>query len=621
MLAFGSTFALVLVYALRGGSYDIVVFEEQGLVIWFTLALAIALGLAPRRRPSVTALVFFGGLAAYAAWTLASLMWTQSSELTTEEFVRSLDYLGIAALIISLLDRHTWRAAAVGLGAGALLVCLLSVGSRLVPSLFPANRVASDFHTNRLSYPFGYWNAVAAWGAMSVAMALTWSAHDNSRARRALALGLVPVAGLMVYLAYSRAGVGGSALAVLAALALSRNRFTVLIHALVAGAGTGLAILAVRGQPQIVSSTGTRGAGLVIGALAFAAAFSALVAYLTRTLGVDQWRLPARVTRPLAVLGGVAVLVPAVGFGPHLMSRAWRSFKHQGNVGNATDPASRLNTLSSTRYLVWKASLKQFHVHPVGGTGAGTFEFTWNQHGTDFEFVRDTHNIWLENLSELGLPGLTLIVLVSAAALVLGLTVRIRARRRSTAGLSAAFLALFAVYLLHATVDWMWEVTAVTMFAVCAVAILSGRVQGGRMRFGWPLRAALAAAAAMACLIHLPAVLSTTDIRRSQTAVRAGEGAVALSWANDAVDAQPWSASAYEQRGLVLEAAGRLSDAAHNLRQAVSHEPTNFGHWLILSRIETERGDVGAAVRDYKRAQRLRPRGWVFAYAPTFQRP
>src|SRR5205823_910696 len=41
-LVFAGATGLVLVYALRGGgSYDVVSFEEMGLVIWWTLAIGI----------------------------------------------------------------------------------------------------------------------------------------------------------------------------------------------------------------------------------------------------------------------------------------------------------------------------------------------------------------------------------------------------------------------------------------------------------------------------------------------------------------------------------------------------------------------------------------------------
>jgi tetratricopeptide (TPR) repeat protein len=114
-------------------------------------------------------------------------------------------------------------------------------------------------------------------------------------------------------------------------------------------------------------------------------------------------------------------------------------------------------------------------------------------------------------------------------------------------------------------------------------------------------------------------LLSTAEIRRSQAAERQGNPALALAWANDAVSAEPWSASAYEQRGLVLEAAGRLQQAAQDLRRAISHERTNFTHWLVLARIETEQGRLTSAVQDYQQAHSLRPLAAVFVYAPYFK--
>lgn len=619
-LAFAGAAGLILVYALRGGgSYDVVSFEEIGLVIWWILAVGVALGLLPRRRPSGAALLLMGALGAYAAWTALSLLWTQSSELTTEEIARSLDYLGVVALGVCLLDRDSWRPAAVGLGSGALLVCVIALGSRLDPALFGRDHVASVLHSDRLSYPFGYWNAVAAWGAMCSALGLVWSAHDSSRLRRALALGLVPVAGTMTYATYSRAGVGGTALALLAALALSRNRITVMIHALIAAGGSALAILAVRGSPQIAQATGTHGAGSVVGALVFAGAVCGAVAVLTRQLKVDRWRVPTAVRRPLAAAALIVVVVGGVAAGPRLATRAWHSFKRTPTAAAAGNPTARLSSLSGTRYVVWKSAIKAFDAHPADGAGAGTFEFWWNEHGTTTEFIRDAHNIWLENLAELGVPGLLLIVAVAAAAVVVAITVRVRARRNTTAGAAAAILGVALVYLLHASVDWMWESTAVTALALAGVGVLAARLSQRRLRLRLVARVALVTVAAVAAAVQLPGILSSLDIRSSQAAERAGNGTLAMSRAKGAVAAEPWSASAHEQEALALESGGQPKRAEHQETVAISDEPLNYAHWLIRSRIETELGQFGAAVRDYNRAFQLRPRAALFWLAPYFR--
>ncbi len=621
VLAFAGFGAILVIYALRGGgSYDTVAFEEHGLVIWWLVALAVALGLLPRRRPAKVTLALLASLAAYAAWTALSLLWTDSSELTWTELARSLDYLGLVTFAVCVLDERTWRAAIAGVGAGAMVVCAVAVGSRLSPSVFGVDRIDVAYHIDRLSFPFGYWNAVAAWGAMCSALAVAWSAGDTLRLRRAIAAALVPVAGLMTYLSYSRAGVGGVALGAIAVFALSRNRLTALLHLAGAAAGTGIAIAAVRSSSatEIAHATGTRGAGAVFGALVAGMAVSGGVAFATSLLGVDRFRLPPAARRVV----GLAALVVALGAfavaGPHVISKAWHSFTHGATAQSTADPTARLSSLSGSRYPLWKSSIKAFDAHPATGLGAGTIEFWWNEHGTNGEFIRNSHNIWLQNMAELGAPGLALIIAVCLAALAVAGSVLRQARRGMSAGAAAAAVACFLVYLLHATVDWMWESTAVTVLALLAVSAAGARLSDGRLRLPVPARAAIALAATAFAIIQLPGLLSTGALRRSQQAANAGNLSTALAWAHQAVDAEPWSASAYEQRGLVLEAGGRLGDAAADLRRATDREPDNYQHWLVLSRIDTELGQLGSATRDYATAHRLRPQASVFALAPYF---
>jgi hypothetical protein len=610
--AFIGAFALILIYALRGGSYDIVAYEEYGLVIWALLALGVAFGLLPRTRPGRPALVLCGALLAYAGWTAISLSWSQSSERTTSEITRSLDYLGLVALLACTVGRRTWRAAVAGLGSAGMAVCALAVASRLFPSAFPDNAVSAGQHFYRLSYPFGYWNAVAAWGAMCVAFGLGLSAHAERRWVRALALAFVPVAYLTTYLSYSRAGYGGVAVAVIVVLLASRNRFTALLNTLLAAGGSALAALVANGTPAIANATGTQGRGSVLAALAGAAALCAVGAAVTASIGTDRLAVPRRAARVLTAAAACVLIAAASVFGPHLVKRAWHSFKNPAVVTQTNDPTVRLLSLSGTRYLVWKSALKAFQAHPLDGTGAGTFEFWWNQHGTDPEFTIDAHSLWFQNMAELGLPGLLLIAAVVLAAIWLAIAVRREARRRVSAGAATASLAVFLVYLVHASVDWMWESTAVTVLALAVVAAAGARLGRRSDPLRWWMRLALVAFATCAAIIQLPGLLSTLEIRHSQTAERAGNASVALAWANAAVSAEPWSASAYEQRALVLEAAGRYARAARDEQRAIDHEPTNYVHYLVMARIDTERRMFAAALRSYDEAHRLRPLSVAF---------
>jgi hypothetical protein len=617
LFAFLGGLALVLLFALRGdGSYDLVVRQEYGLVIWWVIAVGVGIGLLPRARLAAPTRLLLGALLLYALWTALSLTWTESSERTFTELARALDYLGVALLLGLVLERRTWRSAAAGLGAGALTVCLLALASRLVPSAFPIDWAARTFRADRLDYPFGYWNAVGAWAAMSAGLALAWSAHESSRVTRALSLGLLPVACLVAYLTYSRAAVAAVALALVLVLAMSRNRGTALIHAAVAAAGTGLAILAVRGAPQIANATGTAGAGRVVGALLFAAALGAAAAVLTALRGTDDWRLPRRIGRPVGAVAAAVVILAAGIYGPHLASRAWHSFKNTGVTNAGAHTTSRLTNLSGTRYNLWSVALHGFTAHPSAGVGAGSYQFLWNRRQADTESVRNAHSLWLENMAELGIPGLVLVLVLSGSALGVAIVARRRSNRRVTAGASTALLCVFAVYLLSASVDWMWQSTAVTVLALAGVAVVGSRMSGPRQTWRWPIRVAIAGLALVAALVQIPGLISTLEIGRSQAAQRSGHRAQALAWANDAVAMEPWAASAYEQRALVQESDGRLNPAAADERQAAADEPTNYVHWLLLSRIQTERGRYAVALAGYQRASRLGRLATVFKLRP-----
>jgi hypothetical protein len=612
---FVTAVVVVLLYALRGGgSFDLITRQENGLVIWWVVAVGVAVGVMPRRLAGPAACLASGALLLFAIWAAISLGWSESSERTTNEVARSLDYLGLIVLIVFCLGRTNWRGAALGWATAAVAVCGLAMASRLAPGAFPANNAGTVFGLSRLSYPFGYWNAVGAWASMTAALTLGWSATDRRRLLRALSLAAVPLAVGTAYLTYSRAAVAGLAVGAIVVLALSRHRWTAAIHIGIAGAGSIVLIEAIRGQPQIARGTGTAGATTVLLVLIAASAFAAVGGLATVALSVDRWRLPRSVAYALSAILAVAIIAVAAVTGPQLATKAWNEFRHP-QVVTAANPAARLTSLSGTRYQLWKSALAAFDRSPLQGTGAGTFEFWWNRHATETEFVQNAHSLWLENMAELGLPGLLLIATFALSMLAVGVGAVRRSRRSSSAAACVAATAAFIVFLAQASVDWMWQSTAVTALAIAGIAIVSSRVSRRRAAGGrtprrsilMASRVALTLAALAAGAIQVPGLLSTAEIHASQAAARAGQPARALAWADHAVGAESWAASPYLQRALVLEGVGSLRGAAGDIRRATDREPTDFELWVVRSRIDTERGHLGQAVRDYATAYRFRP--------------
>jgi hypothetical protein len=606
-VSFAAALALVLIYALRGGTYDLVAFEEYGLVIWVLVGAALATGLLPRVRPARIVLALLAAFVLYAAWTALSLSWSESAERTTTELARTLDYLGLLTLLALSVGKDEWRPATAGLAAGAVIVCAVAVASRLLPGAFPGGAVSAAAHFGRLSYPFGYWNAVGSWGAMTMAMGLAFAAHARRRVTRALAAAGVPVAFLAVDLSYSRAGIAGIVIAVLAVLAISRNRLSALGVAAFAAAGSAIVGIATHAAPAIADASGTRGAGGVLAALLGGCALAGAGAAATSALGADRWSVPRLAARPALALAAVALIAAGAAVGPRLATRAWHSFKGTDVITQSNDPGQRLLNLSGSRYQLWKTALDVLGEHPLTGTGAGTYEFAWDRNVTDPEFTRDAHSVWFQNLADLGLPGAILIGACLLAAVAASVSVRRRVRRRGSAAPATAGLALLLVYLFAASVDWMWEETAVTVLALAVVGVCGGRLARAPAALPRPARVALVLVAAVFAAVQVPGLLSTSELRRSQQAERNGNPGLALAWANDAVGAEPWAASAYDQRGLVLEAAGEYARAARDFHHAIDNEPDNFVHWVLLARVETERGQLRQAVGAYRQAHRLRP--------------
>jgi hypothetical protein len=608
-VAFALPALILLYYALRGGSYDIVPRHEEAIAVWWLLFLGWAFGLLPRARPPRSALVPIVALLLLSVWTAVSLSWTSSDERTFLELARFLHYAGVLLLIWSLVTRDNWRAVAGGLLAGSVAVSVLAMASRLDPGAFPTNYITLRFEINRLSYPFNYWNAVGAWTVMSMAMALAWSAHTRNLAIRAACLAAVPIAGTAAYLTYSRAAVIDAVIALVLVVALSRNRWVAFVHAVGAAAGSAIAISVVRSHHQIVEATGNKGAGAVILALVGAALICVAVAVGTAVAkGDDRWRLPKRPAR-IAVIAGIvalAIVVPAAGH--NTISNRWHEFRHQANTTDTADPAQRLSHLNGNRYFIWRAAWDAFKDQPIKGVGAGTYEFWWDEQGGS-EFIRDAHNLYLEELGEQGILGGVLIVVMLGALLVGGLKARARAVGDDV-GIHAGLLAAFGVFLFAAGVDWIWESTAVGMLGVASVGVAAAALAEPRVRAPRALvRTPVVILGIVAALIQLPALASTTDTRRSQSQFAANKTEAALASANDAIQAEPWAASPYVQRALVEESMDQLNAARLDLLRAEKREPKNWRQPLLLARIDAERGDANAALADYKRAKQLRPKG------------
>jgi hypothetical protein len=318
----------------------------------------------------------------------------------------------------------------------------------------------------------------------------------------------------------------------------------------------------------------------------------------------------------------VAILLTLIGTGAAIAANPaerFESFKQPPS--RTTLPADDfvrghlLSTAGSGRWQFWEAAVDEFQDAPLTGHGAGSFEAWWAVNGSIAIFVRDAHSLYLEVLGELGVAGfLALVGFIAAAALVTSRLFASDPRIGAAAAAAAAGLA----YLFAAGIDWMWELTAVSVAGISCIALgCAGVSQGERpqaVRTKQELAARVAfllAAWIVVCVQAVP-LLGEAKIRDSQAAARRGAGDDALSDATAAQHIMPWASSPYLQLALVEEQVGHLTPARAYILDAIERDPADWRLRIVAARIDLRSGAIEAARRELAEARRLSPRSPIF---------
>jgi O-antigen ligase/polysaccharide polymerase Wzy-like membrane protein len=439
------------------------------LVAWaIVLALAVA-GPAPLPRSREGALAL-GGLVALTAWSAVSIAWAPLAGPALENVQRLVLYVGGLALAISVM-RLPWalRAVEPALAAGATIVIGYGLAGRVLPRVVELDR--SITAGGRLEQPLTYWNAEGVLAAVGLILCARL-AGDPSRPRwlRALAAAAAAPLGAGIYISFSRGAIAVAALGLIALVALAPTRGQ--LRGSVVALGAAFAAAAAAGVfPGVASLDGslsdrTRDGAIVLVALVAIAA----------TAGVASARLPVRdalkrLPRPGRIRRLAIGAVLAVALGLVAGGLAERPSADERSATGAR--AERLVSVSSNRYEYWRVGLNAFAENPLGGVGSGGFRVEWLRERTIAEGVRDAHSLEIEVLAELGLVGL-----VALAAMVAGVALASRRTLAARPELAAGPTAALGAWFLHASIDWDWQLPAVTLPAIALAGALIAIAEG-----------------------------------------------------------------------------------------------------------------------------------------------
>ncbi len=608
ILIFSAVVAGLWFVAFKEGGLDLVVRQEIGLALLWALGLALAFGVLPRAYPTRDATRALIGFALLAAWTAASFGWAESDERVSGDLARALTYAAVLALAVLGLSTRTWKAAGAALCVTALALPLVAVISRAIPDAFSTG-VLGEFE--RLAYPLGYWNALAAWCAMAIVIGIALSAHMAPRLLRAGALAAVPPASVALYLTYSRAGVIACAMGLGLVLILARKKVTTAVHlALAAGVAAGLILYLGSYSELAAGESGAGGAGLMALTLAGSAA-CALAGWWSRDLRLDRLASRRAVGVALVLMATIGVGAAAFAIGGEGVSGAQEEFTSGSYTVQEGDPSARLTTLEGAREQTWGSALDAAASAPIEGIGAGSFEFWWTRDVEGGESLREPHSLYLGHLAELGIVGLLLLLATLGILATSAWRICSESRSSTSHGLAVALTSAFITFLIHAGVDWMWESTAVAFLALASAGTLlasQGKRRSKRSRNRMSARGlAMAAAAILAGVAIVPGTVAAERARASFFALIIGENTEAIDTAEEAVDAAPWMASPYASKALAELGAGDIEEARESALDAIQREPTNWRHWMLLAGIEGRAGDVAQATEALDHVSDLNP--------------
>ena len=559
-----------------------------------------------------------GVLALFCVWTLASSGWSDAPARAMVEFDRALLYL----LLLAFMGLH---ARAPGhlpvllrwVGLAIAVTCAISLATRLLPGSFPTS---GGVNTSRLAFPLTYWNAMGMFSGLAAILLthLTASEREPAAIRVAAAAGL-PIVAVALYFTFSRGGIAAAIVGVVLYMVLAHPRG--LLGALPAvGLPVAFALQQAYGAELLAreyySGSGAREEGrellvVLLVCVVAAAALRGLALLADRRL--TQIRIGRRERRRVfAAAGVVALLAIAVAIPvfdlPQRFEEQRESFVGRAGTGGGNDLRERLTTITNNgRVAIWDAALETAKQHPWHGSGAGTYQFSWERYRPFRARALDGHSLYYETRAELGWIGVVLLAIALAIPLVVAAS-RLPGPARHA---YAAFLAAGITLVLHAQADWDWEMPVLFVWFFGAAGTVLALPAERAARLPGPRRLTRLLAG-LACLLVAvtPVTVAVSQLRlnRSVTAFNAGDCVNATDAALDSLQALAVQAEAFEVLGWCDARAGQLKLAVDAMRTARRLDPGNWQYAYGLAAVQALAGeDPTAAARLARRLNPLDP--------------
>jgi hypothetical protein len=465
--------ALLLYWAADEGGFRPTLWYPGALIVlWLIVICSADVMFSLKQREWRTgALAFF---ALFAIWSFLSIAWATVKGDAWDGANQTLLYFAVYVFF----SRWSVNARIASLLASLYAIGAAVIGFVVIESALHGEHLVSIFMGSRLASPIGYPNGEAAlfliplWPALYLV-----SRKEVPPLARGLLAAIASSLVQMAVLAQSRGSMYAFPIVFLIFVVLTSGRGRALVTAIVVLAASALNLSALldvfragdRGDPLAPALAQARNGMIVV--------FVCLLALGTLAAALDQRvsladRTARRLDRGVVIGFGLAlVLASAIGLSSvnspvHSFQNAWDNFT-TGSTGGSN--SSHFTSLYGTnRYDFWRVAMNEFRAHPLAGVGTNNFATEYLSTRRSDEEPNDPHSIEMKVLMQTGVVGSALFIAFLACALV---AVRRRGIDLFRRGLAASLVVGFSYWLVHSSVDWFWEIPALTAAAMAFLGL------------------------------------------------------------------------------------------------------------------------------------------------------
>ena len=219
------------------------------------------------------------------------------------------------------------------------------------------------------------------------------------------------------------------------------------------------------------------------------AAWVSLLASLVIAL-ILALKMPKKVLLFASVVSVVALCLSAGAIWQRMDSTTEDS---SGDLKTHLKSSSNISTDQSNleRINRWKSAFRMFKEKPVLGWGPGTYQFLYAPYqysgdkteiSTDFGDAGNSHSEYLGSLSESGLPGALIFILVILFSLVSGIKVLYQNTNRFTFFFTVSVIAGLLTYVIHGFMNSFLDTDKIAALFWGYIAILTALEIKGRER-------------------------------------------------------------------------------------------------------------------------------------------